>query len=175
MSLPAAYAWLDSVEPPRLVREALALYGVREKDGKIDNPVILAWADECGIKGYKDDEIPWCGLFMAVIAKRAGWPMVESPLWARNWAKWGNPSPEPGLGDVLVFVRGQGGHVGVYVGEDSDCFHVLGGNQGNAVSIVSIARDRLLAARRPAWKIAQPESVKPYTLAATGAVSTNEG
>ena len=35
------------------------------------------------------------------------------------------------LGDILTFKRNGGGHVGLYVGEDKDCYHVLGGNQGN--------------------------------------------
>jgi hypothetical protein len=32
---------------------------------------------------------------------------------------------------VLTFKRKGGGHVGIYVGEDSKCYHVLGGNQSN--------------------------------------------
>ena len=54
---------------------------------------------------------------------------------------------------AIVFWRGKRdgwkGHVGFYAGEDADAFHVLGGNQGNAVSIVRIGRDRLLGARWP--------------------------
>jgi hypothetical protein len=52
-------------------------------------------------------------------------------------------------GAVLVFEREGGGHVGFYVGEDSTHYHVLGGNQGDAVSIVRIARSRSIARRWP--------------------------
>lgn len=175
MSIPASYAWLKDLDPPAIIREALALYGVKEKDGPHNNAVILGWAREVGVSGYNADSIPWCGLFAAVVCARASWPPVHQPLWARNWAKFGNPSPEPGLGDVLVFERGSGGHVGFYVAEDDEAAHCLGGNQGDSVSIVRIAKSRLLAARRPAWRIAQPSSVKRYHVQATGALSTNEG
>jgi hypothetical protein len=41
---------------------------------------------------------------------------------------------------VLVFERPGGGHVGYYFGEDATAYHVLGGNQGDAVTIARIAR-----------------------------------
>ena len=92
----------------------------------------------------------------------------------RGWANFGVKAPEPALGDVLVFSRGSGGHVGLYVGEDATAFHVLGGNQGDSVSIVRILKNRLLAARRPAWRIAQPGNVRPIHLAGAGQLSLNE-
>ena len=54
----------------------------------------------------------------------------------------------PALGAVVVFWRispnSGKGHVGFYVGEDGEAYYVLGGNQGDAVSVVRISRDRLL-------------------------------
>ena len=124
---------------------------------------------------YLEDGIPWCGLFMAVVAKRGGKPVVEDPLWARSWVNFGKDgSAKPQLGDVLVFRRGQGsGHVGLYVGEDYGAYHVLGGNQSDGVTITRIAKDRCIAVRRPAYRKA-PETAKPVQLAATGAPSVNE-
>jgi uncharacterized protein (TIGR02594 family) len=175
--LPALYAWLAREHGPRMLVEALALYGTRESPGAANNPAIMAWAAECGIKGYTADSIPWCGLGMAVAAKRAVWDHAPggNPLWALNWAKWGAPADVPSLGDVLVFVRPSGGHVGLYVGEDTRAYHVLGANQGDAVSIVRIAKSRLRAARRAPWKVMQPGNVRPVQLAANGKVSQNEG
>ncbi len=175
-ALPAAYAWLDDVrEPSRMLTEARKLYGVLETPGAADNPTILGWAAEIGLaKVYSDDSIPWCGLFAGVVADRAGWPTVKDPLWARNWAKFGVPAATAGLGDVLVFVRDGGGHVGFYVGEDPGHYHVLGGNQSDAVTITRIAKARCVAVRRPKWRVSQPAGVKPVRLAATGAVSRNE-
>ena len=71
---PPAYRWIDEVRPlPRMVAAACQLYGTIETPGAADNPVILDWAKEAGLsKAYSSDAVPWCGLFMALIAKRAG-------------------------------------------------------------------------------------------------------
>jgi hypothetical protein len=50
----------------------------------------------------------------------------------------------------------------------------LGGNQGNAVSVSRIAKSRLFKARRTAWKVAQPVSVRKIKLEAKGVITTNE-
>jgi hypothetical protein len=78
------------------------------------------------------------------------------------------------LGDILTFKRNGGGHVGFYVGEDKECFHVLGGNQGNQMCVSRIAKARLHKARRTAWKVAQPKSVRKIQLSSSGVISTNE-
>lgn len=174
MTIPPSYSWLSKEPGPNLLTEGLKLYGVKEKDGRASNPAILGWAKELGFKAYTGDEIPWCGLFLAIIAKRANWPLPPAPLWARNWATFGLGADVPQLGDVLVFSRGKGGHVGLYVGQDQDCYHVLGGNQGDAVSIVRIQRDRLIAARQPRWRIATPPNRRRVFLSSKGAVSKDE-
>ncbi len=71
----------------------------------------------------------------------------------RALLKFGAPV-SPTLGAILVFWRGKRtgwlGHVGFYTGEDTSAYHVLGGNQGDKVSITRIAKERLLEARWPA-------------------------
>ena len=159
-----------------MLREALACYGVRETVGPGNTREIMAWADEIGgdvRRIYTADSIPWCGLFVAIVAQRAGKPLPSSPLWARAWASWGEAAARAELGDVLVFVRNGGGHVGVYVGEDETAYHVLGGNQGDTVSITRIAKARCIAARR-LYATAKPGNVRPVSLTARGRVSTNE-
>lgn len=182
MNLPSQYQWLTSLRGlPNTIRFALAEYGTAEAVGKGSNKTIIAWRDELNqvgakVSGFSDDDIPWCGLFAAIIAYRRlknANEVVKSPLWARNWAKYGIKSPQAGLGDILVFSRGSGGHVGFYVGEDSTCYHVLGGNQSNKVCITRVQKSRLLAARRPPY-VVQPRATKAYRLAPSGAVSTNE-
>jgi uncharacterized protein (TIGR02594 family) len=176
MPLPKAYAWLASEPGPKMLVEALKLYGTRETAGAGNTPAIMEWARETGgdvARVYSADSVPWCGLFAAIIAKRAGKSLPASPLWARAWATWGDRSPRASLGDVLVFVRPGGGHVGLYVGEDASAYHVLGGNQGDAVSIVRIAKSRCIAARR-SYAIAAPANVRVVRLASTGRVSKNE-
>ncbi len=175
--LPAAYAWLAAEAGPRVLVEALALFGTKEVPGAASNPAILSWAKEVGVAGaYTNDGIAWCGLYAAVVAQRAGFEPVANPLWARNWLGFGTKAATPALGDVLVFSRpGGGGHVGFYVGEDATAWHVCGGNQGDTVSIVRIAKDRLLGARRCPWKFAQPANVRPvYLSSGGGKLSMNE-
>lgn len=175
MTLPKQYAWLADEPGPRLLTVALSLYGTAEKPGPGNNPSILAWAKEVGLdKVYKQDSIAWCGLFMAYTALQAGWEPPLNPLGARNWQAFGVKAEEPMLGDVLVFSRKGGGHVGIYVGEDDTAFHVLGGNQSDMVNIKRVARSRLLQARRCKWKIAQPGNVRVVKLGASGSLSQNE-
>jgi cell wall-associated NlpC family hydrolase len=78
------------------------------------------------------------------------------------------------LGDVLVFSRDGGGHVGIYVGEDAKTYRVLGGNQGDKVSIVPILKTRCVGIRRTNWKISQPKNVRKIFLSESGTLSTNE-
>ena len=177
MTYPTGYEWLGSVGAlPKVVSEALALYGTKEVLGPNDNPTILRWAAEVGLsKAYTDDEIPWCGLFVAVVCKRAGKPVDNQPLWARSWADYGMQVSKPELGDILVFSRpGGGGHVGFYVAEDISAYHVLGGNQSDAVTIARIAKTRCIATRRPPFKTSMPASAKPYHIALNGKLSENE-
>ncbi|MEM8553994.1 MAG: TIGR02594 family protein [Pseudomonadota bacterium] len=133
--------------------EARGLIGTREISGPDSNDTILAFADTIDLD-YDNDDIPWCGLFVAhcVGATLGDEPLPSNPLGARQWLKFGQAC-EPQLGAVLVFWRGSQsdwrGHVGFYAGEDSEHFHVLGGNQSNAVNVMRLSKSRLLGARWP--------------------------
>lgn len=177
MTLPKEYQWLDAEQGPRILKEALAHYGVQEAPGGVNNSVILGWAKDVGLEHvYKADSTAWCGLFMAYVAGQAGWDNAPrgNALWARNWLFWGTPVGTPMLGDVLVFERGSSGHVALYVGEDTTAFHCLGGNQNDSVNIKRIGKARLLGARRCRWRISQPSNVRRVHMAASGQLSTNE-
>jgi uncharacterized protein (TIGR02594 family) len=177
MNLPTQYDWLAKEPGPKMLKEALALYGVQEKAGARSNPVILDWARDVGVT-YHSDSVAWCGLFMAICAKRAGWPVVNNPLGARNWLNFGVPVAKPELGDVLVFWRGTRrgfkGHVGIYVGHTLSSYAVLGGNQSNSVSITWISKFRFLGARHPVWRDAEPANRRSVLLKSSGQLSTNE-
>jgi uncharacterized protein (TIGR02594 family) len=161
---------------PRMVVEARKLLGTVETPGPGNNPTILEWAAELGLSNiYTADAIPWCGLFMAIVAHRAGKALPPSPLWALSWSNFGTPAGQPCLGDVLVFVREGGGHVTLYVGEDrAGYFHCLGGNQSDQVCVERIAKARLHAARRPPFQIQMPPSCEPIILDPDGRISENE-
>ncbi len=160
---------------PKLIEEAIKYMGIQEILGKEHNPKIMQWAEELGLKNvYITDEIPWCGLYVAIVCKRAGKEVVVNPLWAKNWLKFGTKQAVAMLGDILVFSRDTGGHVGFYVGEDADCYHVLGGNQSNKVSVTRIRKIRCIGIRRSKWQIAQPASVRVIALNSNGIISNNE-
>lgn len=177
--LPDAYKDLNQCLIHPLLKEAVLLYGTKEFDGAANNPVILEWAKELGstiTQYYTADSIAWCAMFLSVCAKRAGYhpPDGFDMLRAKSFAKWGDPiTGEPILGDILVFSREGGGHVGLYVGEDHNTYHVLGGNQGNSVCITRIPKERLVAARRAPMN-ACPKCCKRIFRAPTGLISTNE-
>jgi len=170
-----SYSFLNEEKSPKILVEAVKLIGIKEVVGKVHNPVIMAWAKDLSLqKIYTADEIPWCGLFIAYACHKAGIDVIDKPLWALSWAKWGTEVKEPMLGDILTFKRDGGGHVGIYVGEDKDCYHVLGGNQGNAMSVTRIVKTRLYKARRTDWKVSQPANVKKVILTSKGIISKNE-
>jgi uncharacterized protein (TIGR02594 family) len=178
MTLPAKYAWLNSVQGlPQIIVEGLALLDVTEAPGAVNNQVIIEWAVEIGgnvANVYKADSIPWCGLFAAVVCKRAGKVPPKNPLWALSWSAFGVPVDQPKLGDVLVFKREGGGHVAFYVAEDDTAYHTLGGNQGDRVSITRMPKSRFYAARRPEWATAEPKGRRAFRMAPDGLLSTNE-
>lgn len=170
------YSFLEKEKAPKLLVEAYKLLGVKEILGKENNPTILRWADKIGLKNeYRADEIPWCGLFMAYVCHMSGKKPAVNPLWARNWLNFGTIQTKAMLGDVLIFKRGEkSGHVGIYVGEDDECYHVLAGNQGDEVSIKRMEKARCIGIRRTDWKIAQPANVRVIELASNEQVSQNE-
>lgn len=189
--LPAKYAALGEEPGPLMLLEALKEHGVRETRGSENNAAIVRWADEVedavstpytrwAADWYNADSIPWCGLFMAVVAVRAsqGRPERMPPpkyLSAADWLNYGSPIAVVNamLGDVLIFTRDGGAHVGIYVGEDEQNFHVLGGNQSDAVTITRIAKSRCSGVRRPIYNV-KPVNVRKIFYSATGPISTNE-
>jgi len=179
MKLPTKYKWLESIaDRPWLIDEALKLYGTLEVAGAGNNKDIISWAKDLGgweAKSYTKDSIPWCGLFAAIVCKRAKKTVVKNYLRAMAWSSWDKAinADEVGLGDILVFSRNGGGHVGFYVAEDDTAYHVLGGNQSDSVNITRIAKSRLYSCQRAAYNVT-PKSVKKYFMSATGALSTNE-
>lgn len=177
MQLPEKYKWLQGEAAPKMLVEALRHYGTLEHRGKGSNPNIIAWSKEVGVSGwYVDDDIPWCGLFVGVVVKRAGYQIKSDLLSALSWANFGEAVPKGRemLWDILVFTRTGGGHVGFYVGENDNAFLVYGGNQNNQVGFTWIAKNRLFAARRPKYKIGEPHNVRKILLTETGELSTNE-
>lgn len=152
---------------PTWMAIARSRIGVKEVAGDGDNPVIIGWAK--ALKGwianfYTKDSIPWCGLFVdSVLTEDGKRTPGDKSLGALNWQGWGQALTKGIPGAIMVFKRLGGGHVGFYVAEDASAYHVLGGNQGDAVSITRIAKDRCVAIR---W---------PYEVAAAGSPNVISG
>ena len=181
MKLPKIYEWVLDEEGPLMIKEAMKEYGTLESPGTKNNPKIIAWAKEVGApvsNVYKADSIPWCGLFMAVVAKRANKKPPKDPLWALNWGSFGKYVEHPAFGDVLVFTRKTSdgktaGHVGLYIAESKTHFHVLAGNQSDAVTITTILKSRIYTSRRPLY-INQPKNVRRYYIAGDNSFSKED-
>ena len=100
------------------------------------------------------DEVSWCSSFVCAMFE---WNELRIPSTrsaaARSWLEWGNELSEPKRGAVVVFWRQSPdswkGHVGFYIDETADSILVLGGNQGNKVSIKRYSKSRLLGYRWP--------------------------
>lgn len=155
---------------------ARSLIGTRELAGPANSPTIMGWIKRLGSKlgvTVRDDATPWCGTFVAHCVTSAGLTPPPIAVRASAWSTWGSDLPADRLasGTVLVFSRDGGGHVAFYVGEDRNNYHVLGGNQSDAVNITRIAKNRCVARR---WPKGIPVEGSPVWLAAKGAVSKNE-
>jgi uncharacterized protein (TIGR02594 family) len=170
------FKFLLSPDMPRTIQEAVKLIGVVETPGPKNNSVIIDWQKEIGDLAnawYTQDSIPWCGLFVAVVVLRTGRAPVTNYLRARDWAEWGEPSKTASVGDILVFARKGGGHVGFYVGENETSYYVLGGNQSDAVNITKISKHRLVAIRQPNYRI-RPSTAIAMKINSNIAESTTE-
>ena len=162
---------------PAWLRAARARLGTREAAGAANSATILGWAKRLGSRVlgmiYNADSVPWCGVFVASCLAEDDIAAAPIAVRALSWADWGQTLRPERLapGAVLVFTRPGGGHVGFYVGEDAAAYHILGGNQGDAVTIARIAKSRCIARR---WPEGRPVIGKPVTIAAKGRLSRDE-
>ena len=165
------------VTEPKWLKAARVKLGTKEAAGSANSATILGWAKRLGTKilgmVYNADSVPWCGVFVAYCLQEDGIEPVAIAVRATSWSTWGSALRPERLapGAVLVFERPGGGHVGFYVGEDATAYHVLGGNQGDTVSVARIAKDRCIARR---WPSGRPVIGKPVQLAARKPISTDE-
>lgn len=101
---------------------------------------------------YPSDDTSWCGLAMGYWTTKAGGQPPKNYLAARQWLKSGTAVTEPQVGDVCILWRGTPdgweGHVGLFVSRRGSMLYLLGGNQGNVVTVSSFHADKLLGFRR---------------------------
>jgi uncharacterized protein (TIGR02594 family) len=134
--------------------------GMKEVVGSSSNPAVLAMLKLDG--GWpQDDAVPWCSAFVNYCAWLLRLPRSKS-LAARSWLAVGTPivlaEARPGF-DVVIFKRGAGeqpgpdvlnapGHVALFAGIEEDKVLVLGGNQGDSVSLARFSVATVLGVRR---------------------------
>ena len=122
-------------------------------------------------------QLPWCGDFVetCIALTLPSAVLPTNPYLARNWQKFGK-AVDPCFGAVMVFWRGSvsgtKGHVGFYYSEDSSHYHILGGNQSNAVTVSRIAKGRLLSAQLPT--VGGPYPRKTVSSSADFQITENE-
>lgn len=141
---------------PRWLLIALREMGVAETPGPGDNPRIVDY-HAATLGRFRDDEVPWCSSFLNWCMAKAGFTPTGSAM-ARSWLTWGVPLDQPRLGAVTVFQRGTppAGHVGLHLAGDEELVWVLGGNQGDRVSVAPYPRARLLGYRWPKVETTTP-------------------
>lgn len=148
--------------------QAQKYLGLTEVPGGENNPVIMEML-RLDQKWPTGDEVPWCSAFVNFVADQCGLERTKK-LNARSWLLVGEhkiyATAQPG-NVVVILTRGAGkqpgpevidaqGHVGILAGWKANGHAlVLGGNQGNKVSIVAYPLDRVLGMRllRPAKQV----------------------
>ena len=124
--------------------------GLKEIKGVKHNPEIIEMFAAVGHSWITDDETPWCAAFVGWCLKSVGIPHLNEVA-ARKYEKYGNETKTPEVGDIVVIWRGSPaswmGHVGFLHSMDEKYIHILGGNQGNEVSVRRYERKRLLSFR----------------------------
>ena len=139
------------MDQPRWLAEAWAELGQREVAGSADNARIGAFFRDVGQPARLHDEVAWCAAFVGACLERAALASTRS-LMARSYLRWGDALEEGRVGAVAVLSRGSdasAGHVGFLLGETAAHVVLLGGNQGDAVSVAAFPKARLLGFRWP--------------------------
>lgn len=130
--------------------------GVRElKGAKKHNPRVVEYHQSATLKKHQfdNDEAAWCSAFANWCMQRSGIKGTGRPN-ARSWLDWGTELAQPRYGCVVVVWRESKtswkGHVGFFLAHRSTKkMLLLGGNQGNAVSVGAYRTSRLLGYRWP--------------------------
>ncbi len=137
------------MDSERWLSQAWREFGQAEHAGAKENARIVAMFRDAGHASVVRDEVAWCAAYCGASLERAGIRSTRS-LMARSYLAWGAALAEPRMGAVAVFSRGSDpalGHVGFWLGESDGEVVLLGGNQGNQVSVVRYSKERLIGLR----------------------------
>lgn len=136
---------------PSWLSWAAAELGETEIKGKQHNRRIVQYQKLAFVAPGGGDDRAWGAIFLNAALESNGIPGTRSSL-AKSFLEWGEALQHPALGAVAVLSRPGAewqGHCGFYVGEIGNSLFLLGGNQGDSVSIATFPRQRLLGYRWP--------------------------
>jgi uncharacterized protein (TIGR02594 family) len=139
------------MEQPRWLTAAWAELGTKEVAGNNDNSAVVSYFRETGQNEPLHDETPWCAAFAGAMLARGGEQHTGSLL-ARSYLSWGEALSEPRPGAITVLERAgdpNAGHVGFLIGMSGKHVFLLGGNQGDSVSVAAFDAAHVLAYRWP--------------------------
>lgn len=154
---------IEEMTQPHWLSIANKYLGVKEIKGPQHNPQILEFWKTVKLSGIKDDEVPWCAAFVGAVLELSGIRSTRADN-ARSYLNWGVALPEPSVGAIVVFQRDGGGHVGFIVGRDKSAnLVVIGGNQGDKVSIAPFTVERVVGYRWPASGIENPPQILGFS------------
>lgn len=160
---------------PKYMTVAKAYLGTKEAPGTVNNPVVVKMFGLADHPEITQDAVPWCAAFVAACLKQGGFPNEVAKslkLWAAAYGKLGTPLKNPVWGCVGVKTRNGGGHVGFVVAANAERVWLLGGNQGDKVSVASFPRSSFSAFRLPTG--VDVKSLPKLPASAAGAVNPSQ-
>lgn len=158
---------------PSWLQWARTQIGTKEIVGPRHNPAVVDYWRQGKVQlDVKDDETAWCAAFVAAALESTGYRSTRSGL-ARSYERDRTRliDCDERLGAIVVFSSAAGptnGHVGFLDAVGDGSVYVLGGNQGNQVSVAPFKRSRLI---RVCWP-AEAQDFKLYPLAPQGGGGT---
>lgn len=127
---------------------AASFVGLNESDHE---DIISSFIAEAAGTKLNPKKTAWCAAFVNAALGASGGEGTGK-LNARSFLQWGESTTSPKKGDIVVLERGNEpwmGHVGFFAGRNArGDILVLGGNQGNKVSIQAYPPAKLLGYRR---------------------------
>lgn len=115
-----------------------------------NNPVLKQYLQKAN-PNLDPSVTPWCAGFVGSVLNASGLKGTGS-LMAKSYLNYGQPTDKPQIGDIVVLNRTDDpklGHVGFFAGMDGNNVKILGGNQGNQVSVKSFPASSVAGYRQP--------------------------
>ena len=136
-------------DSPKWFSVAKGELGQKEIPGAKSNPRIDEYLASTDFSGDKSDNISWTSAF-------ANWAFAQAGVQGTGstnpvkWLKWGVQLKEPRLGALTLVARANGVPTACFfVSQTNESILCLGGNFADSVSIVALAKERLIGYRWP--------------------------